>query len=283
VYVLPKEKQLGVIHLLVEGSSIRSAERLTGVHRDTIMRLIVRIGQKCAAMHDRWMRNLTLRHIQCDEIWTFVLKKQGRIPVALDVDPRIGDQYLFVGIDQDTKLIPSYVLGKRTKVTTDRFMGDLESRLVLPQLFGPGQRPQISTDGWRAYPESVDAAFAGRADHGVLVKNYRNTDMPGRYGPPEMIGTDRQVINGGIDEWSICTSHVERSNLTIRTLLKRFTRLALGFSKKFENLEAAISLYMGYYNFCWMHRSLAGTPAMAAKITGHPWTVAELVSEAESE
>ena len=255
---------------------------MTGVHRDTIMRLLVRVGGQCRAMLDRWMKNLTLAHLECDEIWTYVLKKEGRIPVGVDTYG-IGDQYVFVAIDETTKLIPCYAIGKRTKETTDRFMSDLADRLVVPVLFGPGRRPQISTDGWRAYPNAVDEAFGGSVDHGVLIKDYRNADMPGRYGPPEMVGADRRVINGDIDEEEICTSHIERQNLSIRTFLRRFTRLALGFSKKLENLAAAIALYVAHYNFCRMHGSLPGTPAMAAKIAGHPWTLAELVTEAESE
>jgi IS1 family transposase len=280
--VLPREKQLAIAHMLVEGSSIRSIERVTRTHRDTIMRLLVRLGTQCARMHDRWMRNLTLEHIQIDELWTFVAKKQGRIPVSHD-SSHIGDAWLFVGIDQETKLIPSYLLGKRTRAAAEQFVNDLESRLVLPQLFGQGQRPQLSTDGWRPYPDIIDTIFADRVSHGVLVKDYRNAEQPGRYGPPEMVSTTRTVISGPIDKNDICTSHVERHNLTIRTFLRRFTRLALGFSKKWENLEAAIHLYVAHYHFCRLHGALNGTPAMAGKIAGHPWTLAELVTEAESE
>src|SRR5262249_2526739 len=163
---------------------------------------------------------------------------QGRIPVTQD-DSRIGDAYLFIGLDHDTKLIPSYLLAKRSKEATERFIRDLESRLVLPELFGPGLVPQLSTDGWRANPDAIEDAFAGRVSHGVLIKDYRNAEQPGRYGPPEMVGTDRRVISGPIGENEICTSHVERHNLSIRTFLRRFTRLALGFSKKWENLGAA--------------------------------------------
>jgi IS1 family transposase len=191
--------------------------------------------------------------------------------------------YTFLGIDEETKLIPTFVIGKRNKATTDLFIYDLESRLVLPGLFSNDHKPKLSTDGWRAYPDSIDMAFAGRVSHGVLIKNYRNADMPGRYGPPELVGTERRVVSGNISEDEIVTSHAERQNLTIRTFLKRFTRLSLGFSKKLANLEAAFALYVAHYNFCRWHGSLKKTPAMAAKITGHPWTLDELVTEAESE
>jgi hypothetical protein len=132
--------------------------------------------------------------------------------------------------------------------TTDLFIEDLASRMVLPDLFGPGLRPQLSTDGYAAYRDSIDTAFAGRADHGVLIKDYRNAEQPGRYGPPEMVATIRRVINGDITERSICTSHIERANLTMRTMLRRFTRLSLGFSKKLENLIACVALYVAHYN-----------------------------------
>lgn len=279
---LSREQHLLVIRLLVEGNSLRSITRTTRVHRTTAINLMVRVGAQCHAMLDRWMRNLTLRHLELDEIWTFVLKKQKRIRVTED-DFRIGDQYLFIAIDEDTKLIPSFVVGKRNKETTDLFAEDLASRLVLPEWCDPSPKPQLSTDGWRAYPESIEMAFADRCSHGVLVKDFRNAEQPGRYGPPEMIHASRTVITGDIHKSEICTSHVERHNLTIRTLLKRYTRLALGFSKKLENLEAMVSLYMAYYNFCWMHNSLPGTPAMAARIAGHPWTLEELLTEVESE
>lgn len=280
--VLSREQQISALHLIVEGNSLRSITRLTGIHRTTVINLMVNMGARCKDMLDRWMRNLTLNHVEIDEIWTFVLKKQARCQVT-DDNSQIGDQYVFLGIDEETKLIPSYYIGKRNKESTDRFCEDLASRLVLPELFDIGGRPRLSTDGWAAYPDSIDMAFGGVADHGVLIKDYRNAEQPGRYGPPEMVGTVRQVINGDIDKDEICTSHVERHNLSIRTFLKRFTRLSLGFSKKLANLEAAFALYVAHYNFCRWHGSLKKTPAMAARITGHPWTLDELVTEAESE
>lgn len=280
--VLSREQQVSALHLIVEGNSLRSITRLTGIHRTTVINLMLVVGGRCKAMLNRWMRNLTLGHIEVDEIWTFVLKKQGRCKVTED-SSRIGDQYVFLGIDEETKLIPSYLIGKRNKESTDLFCEDLASRLVLPELFDLDGRPRLSTDGWPAYPDSIDMAFGGTADHGVLIKDYRNAEQPGRYGPPEMIGASRRVINGNIDKDDICTSHVERHNLSIRTFLKRFTRLSPGFSKKLENLNAAFSLYVAHYNFCRWHGSLKKTPAMAAKITGHPWTLDELLEEAESE
>jgi IS1 family transposase len=247
------------------------------------MRLMVRVGGQCQKLMDRWMRNLTLDHLQLDEIWTFVMKKEGRIPVDRD-NSLIGDQYLFVAIDEETKLIPSYLLGKRVSETTRRFVFDLADRLVRRQTYTAHYRPQISTDGWTPYPRAIEDAFSvGLYHHGVLIKDYRNAEMPGRYAAPEMVGATRTVVHGNIDKRDICTSHVERNNLSIRTFMRRFTRLALGFSKKFANLEAAISLYIAHYNFCRIHGARRMTPAMKAKVVGHPWTLEEMLTEAESE
>jgi IS1 family transposase len=278
--VLPFDEQLTVLNMLVEGTSLRSVTRLTGVHRTTAMKLMVRAGTRLRGLMDQRFRNLTLFHVQCDEIWTFVLKKQGRLQEAEACDEKIGDQYLFVALDHRTKLIPAFALGKRTSDTAQRFMDDLASRLTMPDLFEAGERPRLSTDGWNGYPNAVDNAFAGRADYGQIIKTFGESPQPGRYGPPVLIDTERRVITGDIDPRVICTSHVERHNLTIRTFMRRFTRLALGFSKKLSNLDAAIALYIAHYNFCRPHSSLNGTPAMAAGVAGHPWTLAELLDAA---
>ncbi len=280
-YVLSREEALSVLHLLVEGNSLRSIQRLTGVHRDTVARLMVRVGTQMREFLDGRMRNLHLNHLQCDEIWTFVRKKQHRLTDAERDNPAWGDQYLFVALDEDTKLVPTFAIGKRTRETTEFFMDDLAQRIVVPSLLEPGERPMISTDGWQAYPNAVDGAFGGSVRYGVIIKDYQQTEQPGRYGPPEMVGAVRRVIQGSVDRFDICTSHVERHNLTIRTFLKRFTRLALGFSKKLDNLAAATALYVAHYNYCRIHGSLRMTPAMQARIAGHPWTLEELLEAAE--
>jgi IS1 family transposase len=282
VYQLSREEALSVLHLLVEGNSLRSIQRLTGVHRDTIARLMLRVGTQLREFLDGRMRNLTLNHIQCDEIWTFVRKKQARLTDAERDNPALGDQYLFIALDEDTKLVPTFAIGKRTTETTELFMDDLAGRIVVPSLLEPGDRPMISTDGWQAYPNAVDGAFGGSVRYGVIIKDYQQTEQPGRYGPPEMTGAVRRVIQGNINRFDICTSHVERHNLTIRTFLKRFTRLALGFSKKLDNLAAATALYVAHYNYCRIHGSLRMTPAMQARIAGHPWTLEELLEAAET-
>lgn len=283
--VLDVDRQIAVIHHLVEGCSLRSTTRVTGIHRTTILKLLVKFGDACRDLLDQQMRGLELNHLQCDEQWTFVQKKQGRLHTTERDNPKIGDQYLWIAIDQETKLIPTFCIGKRSADMARRFMVDLANRIALPTATDTGIRlgtvPQISTDGFNAYPEAVDLAFADNCRYGQILKDYRNHDMPGRYGPPELISVERREIFGAINPMSICTSHVERVNLTTRTLLKRFTRLSLCFSKKLENLVAATAIYVAYYNFCWSHRTLKGrTPAMAAGVAGHPWSVEELYERA---
>lgn len=275
--VLSREEKLTILSLLVEGNSLRSISRHTKIHRTSIMNLLVEFGAKCRAFLDVRMRNLKLDHCELDEIWTFVRKKQRRLEGAEKDNPTIGDQFVFVAFDYTTKLVPCFAIGKRTKETTEIFAQDLAQRIVTPDNFCfPEDRPQISTDGWAAYPNAIEDAFAGMVNHGVIIKDFDASEQPGRYGPPILVNTDRRVINGPIHKQTICTSHVERNNLSIRTFMKRFTRLSLGFSKKLGNLIAAVSLHFAYYNYCWLHGSLNGTPAMEAGIAGHPWSLEEL-------
>lgn len=287
--VLTTDKQLQILNLLVESNSIRAVNRLTGAHLQTILNLLVKFGGKCREFLDAEMTGLTLDSIQCDEIWTFCGKKQGRLTIeekAMRHD--IGDVYLWTCLDRETKLIPTFAIGKRSADMARRIMLDLRSRLVIPKPHASDAHAfrksgqlyitSISTDGFAAYPEAVDLAFGGYARYGQLIKNYRNADQPGRYAPPEMIDAERKSIFGDIDESEICTSHVERNNLTIRTFMRRFTRLSLGFSKKLENLAAAVAMHMAYYNFCWRPATLGGykTPAQAAGLTNRIWTFADL-------
>lgn len=279
--VLSVEDQISVIHHLVEGVSLRSITRMTGIHRTTVLKILSRFGSACRDFLDQQMRGLELRHLEVDEQWTFVQKKQGRLHNEQKDNPRIGDQYLWLAIDMDTKLIPTFIIGKRSADMARRFMVDLANRIALPTATDTGERPgivpQISTDGFNAYPEAVDLAFGSYCRYGQIIKDYRNAEQPGRYGPPELVGTNRREIFGYVPLDSICTSHAERINLTTRTLLKRFTRLSLCFSKKLENLVAAVAIYMAYYNFCWQHKTLGGrTPAMAAGLTSRPWDINEL-------
>jgi IS1 family transposase len=297
--VLATDKQRSVLHLLAEGNSLRSVERLTGVQKKTATRLLVRFGDACRQFLDEEMRGLKLEHIEVDEIWTFVAKKVRRIHVDDRDNPEIGDMFLWVALDQETKLVPTFIIGKRSTDMARRFMVDLAGRLKFP-------RPQdwwsdtfehvtqISTDGFTGYPEAVDLAFGPHAKFGTIVKDYKNVHRPqGNYSPATIIGTTRRT-RWGLNEdevGSICTSHVERNNLTTRTFIKRFARLSLGFSKKRENLAAACALHFANYNFCWRPRhtdysgksgQLRVTPAMAAGVANRLWKFDELFAEVKS-
>jgi IS1 family transposase len=238
---LKSEKQEMAIAALVEGTSIRSVERMTGIHRDTIMRLLVRVGDSCEKIMDSTMKGLTCKNIEVDEIWSFVGKKQRH--VSLDDDPsRVGDFYTFVALDSDTKLIPAYRVGKRDLPNAQAFISDLAYRLT--------NRVQISSDQLKAYVESIETSFGSDVDYGQIVKSYEAEPKgPGRYSPPKVVSALKKYISGSPDWNKICTSYVERSNLTMRMQMRRFTRLTNAFSKKLETLKAAVALHFAHYNF----------------------------------
>jgi IS1 family transposase len=251
-----------VIHCLVEGHSIRSTERMVDTHRDTIMRLMVEVGTGCAALANEQMRDLNCRRIQCDEIWSYVGKKQARLTRA-DNSLQLGDQWTFVAIDADTKLVPAYRVGKRTRSHAISFMTDLSERL--------SNRVQISSDSLRSYVDAVEQAFGAEVDYGQIVKFYDAEPIgPGRYAPPRVTGVERTVIAGRPEQAHISTSFVERQNLTMRMSMRRFTRLTNAFSKKLENLQAAVALHFAHYNLVRLHKTLRVTPAMAAGVDVSP-------------
>ncbi len=281
------------LRLLTEGMSIRATERTIGLHRDTICKLIVFFGDACQRFLDQRMRGLTLSHLEFDEQWTFVAKKQSRLPVEEKVTRHDqGDMYLWTCVDQKTKLLPSFLVGKRSADNARRFMMDVASRLEMPKPHESdahafregGYRTvvQISTDGLAAYPEAVDLAFGPYVRFGTIIKEYRNANMI--YTPSEMVGTKRTGVKGikGREQRTICTSHVERLNGTQRVFMKRLNRLTLCFSKKLRNLEAAFAMFAAYYNFCWQTRAPGNsgkkrpTAAMMAKLAGHVWSFDEL-------
>jgi IS1 family transposase len=268
--ILKDEKKEAIITGLVEGVSIRSLERMSGVHRDTIMRLMVKTGNNCENIMDTRMNKLTCKNIEIDELWTYVGKKQRH--VTMDDNPyEVGDFWTFVAVDSDTKLIPCYKVGKRDLFTAKEFIADLSSRL--------DNRIQLSSDKLKAYVEAVECGFGGDVDYGQIVKSYEAEPIgAGRYSPPKVIYTTKQFIVGSPDPRKICTSHVERLNLSIRMQNRRFTRLTNAFSKKLENLKAAVSLYFTYYNFVRIHNSLRITPAMAAGVTNKVWNISDLLN-----
>jgi IS1 family transposase len=263
------ERRTQIISCLVEGNSIRSTERITGAHRDTIMRLMVRVGNGCQAISDKLLRHLTCHHIQVDEIWAYVQKKQRHMKVYDDPN-RVGDMWTFVAIDADTKLVPTYRVGKRDLYTATAFMKDLSSRL--------SNRVQISSDALRAYVDATEQAFGTDVDYGQIVKYYEAEPVgPGRYSPPRVTSTKRQSISGMPDHRRISTSFIERQNLTMRMSMRRFTRLTNAFSKKVENLKAAVALHFAHYNFVRIHKTLDVTPAMEAGVDNRLWSIGDLI------
>lgn len=270
------EKQIIALNALVEGNSIRSTERMTGLHRDTIMRLLVRAGDKCQEIMDTHLRGVYCKRMQIDEIFTYVFKKEKRLSAKERLQGEYGDQYLFVALDPDTKLVPTFTIGKRNLETTMVFMESLHEKLK-----GNG-RIQLSSDGFTSYVRAVEETFGADIDYGQQIKTFASspsssTGMRG-YAPPELVECVFQIINGKPDIKHISTSFIERQNLTIRMQIRRFTRLTNAFSKKLENLKAAVSLHFAHYNFMRIHSTLKVTPAMEAKITDHIWGWKELLS-----
>lgn len=245
---------------------------MTNTHRDTVMRLMVEVGEGCQRIMDEKMRGLSCQRIQMDEIWSYVRVKQHHIRMSVHDVKRTGDFWTFVALDPDTKLIPAYRVGKRTKENAVAFLSDLSDRLAV--------RIQLSSDALNSYEDAVERVFGADVDYGQIVKFYDSDYVgPGRYSPPRVTGAERTVIAGSPDQAHISTSLVERQNLTMRMSMRRFTRLTNGFSKKVENLKAAVSLHFAHYNFVRLHKSLRVTPAMAAGVSDRLWTLKELVEQ----
>ena len=266
------DKQVMVITALMNGNSIRATERITGCHRDTIMRLAVRLGENAEQYAREHFRNLELPKLEVDEIWTFNRKKQARLDPKEKRNPTLGDQWVYFAVDYDSRFIPAWVIGKRNVPRTVEFIERLKGSLN-------GVRPDISSDAWMAYPDAIDMVFGGgeHVDFGTVEKEYESEHIgPGRYAPPIVSGMRKKVHLGAPQH--MCTSHVERANLTLRTFQSRFTRLSLGFSKKIEHLRASVALFFMYYDYCWVPRTTRITPAMAAKLVPNPWTVEDLVN-----
>lgn len=270
---LSRTRKIAVISALVEGCSIRATERLTGIHRDTIMRLGVRVGHGCAALHDRTMRGLRAPRIELDEAWSFVQKKQIRVRPGDPAD--VGDQYVFLALAGAAKAIISYRVGKRTAENTRAFVADLRERVL--------GAPEISSDAFQSYPPAIELSFGIDVHYGTIEKHVAAetvVEAARRYSPPAVVAVKRQVIRG--NPTHISTSFVERQNLTLRMSQRRFGRLVNAFSKKLENHIAAVALYVANYNLCRVHETLRVTPAMQLGVTDHIWSIGELLDAAES-
>lgn len=267
---LTPEDRTRVVASLVEGNSIRATVRMTGVAKNTVAKLLVDLGAVCSEYQDRVMRDLPCSRIECDEIWAFCYAKAKNVPAEKRGEYGYGDVWTWVAIDAETKLVPSYRVGLRDAGEAFSFMTDLAKRLRY--------RVQLTTDGHKAYFEAVKLAFKDEIDYAQLVKMYGpDPSAERRYSPQVCTGIATKTVSGDPDLKLVSTSYVERQNLTMRMSMRRFTRLTNAFSKKIENLAAAVSLHFMHYNFCRVHKTLGTTPAVAAGIAEHTWTLAELV------
>jgi IS1 family transposase len=267
--ILPFDRQVAVVSALTEGCSIRTTERLTGIHRDTIMRLAARVGFGAARLHDNKVHSLRVARVELDEVWSYVGKKQRKVTPADATDK--GDQYVFIAMAGTQKAIISYRIGKRNEANTDAFLQDLRERII--------NAPEISSDAWPAYESAVEEAFGSSCSYGQIIKTYVGEpakDAARRYSPGYVVGVQRRNVVGAPRH--ISTSYIERQNLSIRMASRRFTRLTNGFSKRADYHAAAVALYVAHYNFCRVHEALRISPAMALGVTDHVWTIGELLT-----
>jgi len=265
------EKQAQVVVSLVEGNSIRATCRITGVAKNTVVKLLADLGKACAEYQNKAFKNLPCKHVQCDEIWSFCYAKEKNLPKDKKGKFGYGDVWTFTAIDADSKLIPSWLIGNRDLETATAFLEDLAGRL--------SNRIQLTTDGHKMYIDAVERSFGKDVDFSQLTKIYgQAVEGQKRYSPPVCIGTIKQKINGNPETNKISTSYVERQNLTMRMNMRRFTRLTNAFSKKVENLYYAVALHFMYYNFCRIHQTLRMTPAMKAKVTDRLWEIEDILA-----
>jgi IS1 family transposase len=259
------------MRMLLEGNSIRSVERLTGIHRDTIISEMVEAGEKCKVFMESVIEKIPVADIQVDEIWGFVGCKE-KMRQRKNKGEEFGDAYCFTAIERDTKMIVAWHLGKRSTPDTFAFADKLSK--------ATSGRYQLTTDGFGPYKSAIPTTLGDRVDYATLVKMYGNPPDEGRYSPGKVVDVVATLQIGNPDPERICTSHVERSNLTIRMQIRRMTRLTNAHSKKWENHDAALALFFAYYNFCRVHMTLKTTPAVAAGWAFRPWGLQELLNQA---
>lgn len=268
---LAPETRAQILTLLCEGNSMRSCSRIADVSINTVTKLLIEAGQFAAAFHDERVRGVKAARVQCDEIWSFTYAKQKNVATAKAAPLGAGDVWTWTAIDSDSKLLVSYLVGGRDSEYAIELMDDLRARLA--------NRVQLTTDGHKAYLEAVEGAFGGDVDYAQLIKLYGEAPNPEkRYSPAECIGIRKSRVEGNPDPNFVSTSHVERANLTMRTFMRRFTRLTLGFSKKIQHHAHMVALYAVWYNFIKMHKTLKMTPAMAAGVSDKLYEMADLVA-----
>jgi IS1 family transposase len=274
---LSRERRAQILGMMVEGNSIRAIVRMTGASKNTITKLLEDAGEACLDYHDRYMRGIAAKHVQCDEIWSFAWCKQKNVAKAKRKDRAHGDVWTWVAIDAETKLVISYRVGGRDTEYAMALMNDLRQRVIT--------RLQLTTDGHSPYLQAVEEVFGSDIDYAMLVKLYgeppTEPEAATRYSPSECVGTRRREITGKPEPEHISTSYVERQNLTMRMAIRRFTRLTNAFSKKVENHAHSVAIHFMYYNFVRIHQSLRITPAMAAGISKTLWSIEDMVSVIE--
>ena len=268
---LKPEKQKQIIACLVEGNSIRSTSRITGAAKGTVIKLLADIGKVCSEYQDKVLRDLECKKIQCDEIWSFCAMKEKNVPEDKKGQLGYGDVYTWTAICAESKLVLSWLVGRRDVESATMFINDLADRLK--------HRVQLTTDGYSPYLTAVEDAFGADIDYSQLIKLYgvEQLEDQRKYSPSKCLGAIKEKVQGNPDPKHISTSFVERQNLTIRMSMRRFTRLTNGFSKKAENLAHAVSLHFMYYNFCRIHQTLQCSPAMAAGVTDTLWEIEDIV------
>ncbi len=265
------EKRTQMLGLLVEGNSLRATSRLTDISFNTVLKFVSDMGAACSEYQDQTLRNLPCKRIQCDEIWSFCYSKQKNVPQEHEGELGYGDLYTWIAICADTKLVPSWMVGRRDAETADIFMRDLAARLA--------SRVQLTSDGYKPYLNAVEGAFGADVDFAMLIKLYGEQEGGARrYSPSEFAGTMKRRITGNPDIKEVSTSYVERQNLTMRMSMRRFTRLTNGFSKKAENHAHSVSIHYMYYNFGRIHKTLRVTPAMEAGVSDHVWSLEEIAA-----
>lgn len=275
---LSVEKRAQIINLLVEGNSLRATSRIADVSINTVTKLLVEVGTACQQFHDEHVVNVNSKRVECDEIWSFVYSKQKNVETNVKDTPGAGDAWTWVGIDADTKLAISWLVGNRDSECANAFMQDVADRLA--------NAVQLTTDGLNAYLEAVEKAFQGKIDYAQLIKIYGTpageSRIERKYSPGECTGYRIERVCGNPNPIYTSTSYIERQNLTMRMHMRRFTRLTNGYSKKFENHCHAVALHFVYYNFVKIHQTLRVTPAMEAGLTNRLYSIEEIVMLAQN-